>query len=325
MIAFDLNTPPDTLKAYLSGKGVLAEDEALTKISKAGEGNMNVVLRLHTDRRSLILKQSRPFVQKYPEIPAPLERIEVENRFYRLLLNTEVAEHFPKFIGYDRDEHLLLLQDLGQARDMSYLYESRQIEAGTFQALIKVLATIHRTCPKATYPQNLELRKLNHQHIFVLPFQENNGFPLDELQPGLSELALPFKKDPVLKAKIQRLGEQYLSPGGVLLHGDYYPGSWLQQQGKTYVIDPEFSFMGFSEFDLGVMAAHLIMATMDPLWLPRCLKAYPLSCKSSLVGFITGTEILRRLIGLAQLPLKRSLDEKAFLMQQARKLLENEG
>jgi 5-methylthioribose kinase len=325
LIAFDLNTPPDTLKAYLAGKGILPADESLTGISKAGEGNMNVVLRLHTDRRSLILKQSRPFVQKYPDIPAPLERIQVEKRFYELLLNTQVAEHFPSVIGYDPDQYLLLLQDLGQARDMSYLYESRQIETGAFQALIKVLATIHRSSPQAPYPQNLELRKLNHQHIFVLPFQENNGFPLDELQPGLAELALPFKTDPVLKAKIERLGDQYLSPGGVLLHGDYYPGSWLEHQGKTYVIDPEFSFMGFAEFDVGVMTAHLIMATMDPLWLPRCLDAYPLSCDTNMVGLVAGTEILRRLIGLAQLPLKRSLDEKAFLMQQARILLENEA
>ena len=48
-------------------------------------------------------------------------------------------------------------------------------------------------------------------------------------------------------------GERYLAEGSTLLHGDYYPGSWMTVDDAVFVIDPEFSFKGFPEFDLGVM------------------------------------------------------------------------
>ena len=105
------------------------------------------------------------------------------------------------------------------------------------------------------------MRKLNHEHIFVLPFLENNGLNLEDVQPGLWELSIPFTTNQAIKNVVDSVGERYLSSGEILLHGDYYPGSWMTQENNLYVIDPEFAFAGFAEFDLGVMAAHLIMAT----------------------------------------------------------------
>ena len=68
----------------------------------------------------------------------------------------------------------------------------------------------------------------------------------------------------------------------------------MSKANHTYLIDPEFSFMGFSEFDNGVMATHT-----------------------------AGIEIMRRLIGLAQSPLKRAIEEKKLLLKVARTLILN--
>lgn len=299
----------------------LEPGESVVSVSRAGEGNMNVVLRLGTDRRSLILKQSRPYVQKYPDIPAPEARIFTEERFYRAVSGSGIAGHMPRLLGFDPANYLMLLEDLGRAEDMTFLYGARAIAPETLGTLIDVLGRIHATPAPADFPDNLELRRLNHQHIFVLPFLEDNGFALNAIQPGLEELAGPFKTDTNLKAVISDLGEHYLAPGTVLLHGDYYPGSWLQASGEVYVIDPEFSFAGFAEFDLGVMAAHLLMATMEPDIVNRAFELYPGPCNRELAVQIAGTEILRRLIGLAQLPLERSLEEKAYLLRMARNFL----
>jgi 5-methylthioribose kinase len=35
--------------------------------------------------------------------------------------------------------------------------------------------------------------------IFWIPFKEENGFNLDDIQDGLQELALPYKKNVELK------------------------------------------------------------------------------------------------------------------------------
>lgn len=321
MINFDLDTPIAEFQEYLYKSGWLLADEVVLKTQKPGDGNMNVVVRLITNQRSLILKQSRPFVQKYQQIPAPLDRIDVEHQFYAAIRNKSIAPHIPKIYGYEASDYLLLMQDLGQVEDMTQIYISRKIEPQLIDKLIKIITEIHSANPTNEFPLNLELRQLNYQHIFVLPFLEDNGFQLDDIQAGLQALSIPYKTDKALKETIATIGAQYLSEGNTLIHGDYYPGSWMRVEDKVYVIDPEFSFMGFAEFDLGVMCAHTIMATMELSVQEYILRNYSGNKDANLVKKVAGIEILRRLIGLAQLPLNRSIEEKDYLLGQARKLI----
>lgn len=322
---FTLDTEPGKLEAYLRHKAWLQYGERLLSISKPGEGNMNVVLRLHTDSRSLILKQSRPFVQKYPQIPAPLDRIAVEHQFYKAVSGSGVGQYMPEVLGYAAEDHLMLLEDLGESEDLTRLYARRTVSEDTLTTLVSVMEGIHSAGAVKGFPENLQLRQLNHQHIFVLPYAEDNGFPLDQIQPGLEALAKPIKTDRSLKGRITALGEKYLSRGATLLHGDYYPGSWLERDGQVYVIDPEFSFLGFPEFDLGVMAAHIYIATSQADILSALWDRYSRPLDRWLVQQVAGTETLRRLIGLAQLPLERSLEEKSALLEQACKWILNEN
>ena len=85
---------------------------------------MNVVLRIKTNKRTFILKQSRPFVQKYPHLPAPIDRIDVEKKFYDLM---DQNSFFPKILGYLPSDYILLLEDLGKGDDLTSLYTTRRI------------------------------------------------------------------------------------------------------------------------------------------------------------------------------------------------------
>ena len=131
----------------------------------------------------------------------------------------------------------------------------------------------------------------------------------------MSSLAKPYQTDEALKKVISKIGEKYLTEGNVLLHGDYYPGSWMQKNEHIFVIDPEFSFRGFAEFDLGVLAAHCIIITMNKEVLLQIEQQYNQSIDASLLAQITGIEIMRRLIGLAQLALNHTLEEKKTLLE----------
>ncbi|MEP2278377.1 phosphotransferase [Maribacter sp.] len=298
------------------------KQEHIIATEKPGEGNMNVVIRVRTNKRSFIVKQSRPFVQKYQEIDAPIERIDVEHQFYESVTNENIMEHIPKVLAYSAKNHLLILEDLGDCKDMLYLYDDRIFKTSQLHQLIDIAAHIHKAQPK-TYPNNMELRLLNHQHIFVLPFLKDNDFSLDTIQEGLQELAVEYKNDDTLKKEIKKVGLQYLAKGDTLLHGDYYPGSWMTRENHTYMIDPEFSFMGFAEFDMGVMAAHSVLITTDTSCLKIISDRYPKKLDISLLNKVAGIEIMRRLIGLAQLPLKRTINEKKLLLTIARKLVIN--
>lgn len=298
--------------------------EQILSVEKPGEGNMNVVLRIRTNKRSFIVKQSRPFVQKYPQIIAPIERIDVEYQFYKAVTNKAIEPHIPEILTYNADNYLLILEDLGDCKDMSYLYDERNITTSQLHQLIDISSQIHKSNP-IEYPENMELRLLNHQHIFVLPFLEESNFSLNAIQEGLQELALVYRTDETLKKEISKVGQQYLSQGNVLLHGDYYPGSWMTKGDHIYLIDPEFSFMGFAEFDIGVLAAHSIMITMNIDCLQTIKSRYPGRLNELLLAQVAGIEMMRRLIGLAQLPIQRSIQEKKLLLEMARALILNKS
>jgi 5-methylthioribose kinase len=48
-----------------------------------------VTVRIRFDRSSYILKQARPWVVKYPHLPAPVERVPVEAAFYEVAAPAE--------------------------------------------------------------------------------------------------------------------------------------------------------------------------------------------------------------------------------------------
>lgn len=312
------------LQQVLLTHGWIRSDESIQSVQKPGEGNMNVVVRVRTDRQTFILKQARPWVQKYPQVPAPMERIGVEANFYQWIDRTAALRAYvPKLIGYDAANFMLALEDLGNGADFSFLYQPHQIlSAADRTSLVQFLSILHTTPPTgnpADFPDNQAMRLLNHEHIFNFPFRTDTGFNLDSIQPGLEALSLRYRKHEALTKKITNLGDVYLQPGPVLIHGDYYPGSWLSVASGTKVIDPEFGFFGRPEFDLGVMLAHMKLARQSDLVQQQVLDQYqpPPDFDSTLLRGFIGTEMLRRLLGLAQLPLPIDLTQKKVLLEEA--------
>lgn len=303
----------------------LGTNEHLVKTEKAGEGNMNLVLRVITSGRSFIIKQSRPWVEKYPQIKAPQQRALMEAKYYELIQNHPYLQALsPRLLGKDELNFTLCLEDLGASSDFMRLYKGETINHNELAALVCYLSELHRLVNKQSSSgiiTNREMRKLNHRHIFVLPFEENNGFNLDNIQPGLQEVAMAFKNESELKKSIAELGELYLADGNVLLHGDFYPGSWLRTTTGIKVIDPEFCFFGPPEFDLGVMLAHLKLANQSQETIQFVIDNYSCKLNEKLFYGFAGVEIMRRLLGVAQLPLEMSVAKKTSLLEEANDLI----
>jgi 5-methylthioribose kinase len=215
----------------------------------------------------------------------------------------------------------MLLEDLGEGSDYLSIYgRARQLQPNELIHLVEYLMHLHQV-QVTEFPDTDGMRILNHEHIFEFPFLEENGFNLDQIQPGLQEASLPYKRDAVLKAKIHLLGQRYLKTGKTLIHGDFYPGSWLEVSSGIKIIDPEFGGLGDAEFDLGVFLAHLDLAQQDERQSKLVQETYTIPLDWSLVAKYRGVELLRRLIGIAQLPVTLSLDEKKSLLARARTYL----
>lgn len=332
MTELTVHTLPQTLESYLKDQQWITPEDKVIALEKPGEGNMNVVVRVKMEAGSMILKQSRPFVQKYPQIPAPIDRVAIESQFYDLASENEALDpYLPGVIGYDAEQYIFALEDLGEGADYTFLYrKGAPVDAGDLEAAAEFLYQLHQTeFPAAavkTFPDNLSLRKLNHEHLFVYPYLKDNGFDLDTVQEGLQGVSMTYKGDEALKKRINGLGERYLSSGDTLLHGDYYPGSWLRVKGQLRVIDPEFCFFGPAEYDYGVMVAHMKMAQLPEAVIAQALAHYPTDgdFDQTLADQFTGMEILRRIIGLAQLPLDLTLAEREGLLEAAALLVSGE-
>ncbi|NOT60288.1 MAG: phosphotransferase [Acidobacteria bacterium] len=311
------------LTNYLLDWQWLAANEAIHTVTKAGEGNMNCTLRVTTNERSFIVKQARPWVEKYPTIAAPWERALIEGGFYQLIAGAATLQQMmPRLLGSDAVSRINVFEDLGASDDLMRLYAGeRKLELAQIETLAAYLTQLHRGFvryeDKAAFA-NRAMRTLNHFHIFVFPLQPANGFDLDAITPGLQAAAQKLKDNAAYVARVTQLGELYLQDGDALLHGDFFPGSWLQAADGLKVIDPEFCFFGAAEFELGVMLAHLLMTGHSQVVIDRLWQSYqPASSnwQPALVEQFAGIEIMRRLIGVAQLPLRLGLAEKTVLLE----------
>jgi len=323
-------TPDDTasIECLLREQGWLHDAESVRSIDKAGEGNMNLALRVTTDQRSMVFKQSRPWVEKYPQVAAPVDRVHHERRFYeRASRIGTVAQRMPRVLGADNTTYTLLLEDLGEASDFTTLYEGGDIRADETAALAAWTAALHaETLGEADVSfANRAMRELNHTHIFALPLSSELGLDLEQFEPGLTDVAKRLRCDAALVDAVTALGGVYLSEPDAtscLLHGDLYPGSWLRTEHGVREIDPEFCFFGPAAFDAAVTIAHFALAGQPRStasdWLETYRESGGVSLAPDLLAGFAGTEVIRRLIGLAQLPLPETNRRRAALLERAR-------
>lgn len=319
----------DNIQLYLEEIDFFLINEYVRKVETAGEGNMNLVQRVYTNKRSFILKQSRPWVEKFPQINAPAERSIIEGQFYSLVkIKKDLSKFFPDLYFKDEASGILILEDLGEASDYLDIYNLEvDIEKTDVLDLLKILSLLHESLNVNTTSEriyNRSMRALNAEHIFNFPFRKDNKFDLDEIEYGLQKHADKLKEDNSLLDKIQRLKEIYLDDGDYLLSGDFYPGSWLNTEDGVKIIDPEFCFFGPAEFDLGIFKAHLILADQEK-YLELITQFYfgKNNPNTKLIDAFAGIEILRRILGLAQLPLTHNLNKRVSLINSALILIDS--
>lgn len=326
----DVNNPLG-IDAFLRLNNYLYQDEFVEHTEKAGEGNMNVVVRVCTNMRSFVLKQSLPWVQRFPAVAAPQQRILTEYNFYKTVQeNVAIQKLTPKMYWLNKTHYILCMEDLGQSHDFMHLYKKgRQLQKDEMADIARVISELHlqfKYEPTEEGIANMEMRKLNHHHIFQFPLDKHNGFNLDEVQDGLQAATQKLRSDKELNIQVEALGQVYLATNGTrLLHGDYYPGSWLKTRDGFRMIDPEFCFKGPAEFELAVAVAHLKMAQQPEHLLKDLFVYYHFDSKfdGSLFSKFAGVEMIRRILGLAQLPLELNLNERLALLDEAYELVVN--
>ncbi|NNL65004.1 MAG: phosphotransferase [Myxococcales bacterium] len=318
----------EQLGDYLAGRG-LAEPGGVTAVEPAGDGNINWVRRARlADGRSLIVKQARPALERFPEYRVSTERIVFEHRYYELAGKLPEAAICPKILDFDERERVLTMEDLGDAPRLDHRLARGEDPGDAPAALGRFLAAVHATSSPglAERFQNDEMRGLHGDHIFALPLREND-FPLPA---ALRAEAERLWQDAELVAIADALHARYREPRGALVHGDVQAGNILLAPAGPKLLDAEIAHVGDPAFDVGILLAHLILpavATRAPEPALRTGRRMWLAYQERLGGVLqvpfadvaryAGIELLRRTLGAARLEATDAPDAGRRVLTQA--------
>jgi 5-methylthioribose kinase len=106
------------------------------------------------------------------------------------------------------------------------------------------------------FNSNTELCKLTEDFVFTSAYMEDETNDNDNIKDNPQAAALfadmPFKQ------KVLALKYKFMTQADALLHGDLHTGSLMVNQEETFIIDPEFAFVGPFGFDIGALIANYV-------------------------------------------------------------------
>jgi 5-methylthioribose kinase len=306
-------TLPERLRELgLAGAGDRIE------VAPAGDGNINWVRRATVsgaERRSYVIKQARPALERFPQYQAPTERIVCEARYLETARAFDAGGVLPRVLAFDEPNRMLVLEDLGSAERLDAALARGADPGGALAKLAAFLGRVHRgtRADASLVPRfaNEPMQRLHGDHIFALPFAPNDFL----LPPRIAERAAELRKDASLAQASARAYARYLEPRGALVHGDVQAGNILLPEGGVKLLDAEIAHVGDPAFDLGMLLAHRLLPAAAagrhreaaPA-LASCWAAYRrahgergLPAVADALRY-AGLELLRRTIGAARVP-----------------------
>jgi len=236
-----------------------------------GDGNLNyvyIVKSVKNPDKAMIVKQAVPFLRCVgEEFPLSRERMTYEIRALEKFYNI-----FPNFIPkiyYASEEMSLVAMEYlsshiimreGLINKIKYKNFSEHISTYMSATLFYTSSLALNSTDKRElidkFNGNTELCKLTEDLVFSFAFMEHETNDNTNVQNN--KKAKELFEDAEFKEKILTLKYKFMTQSDALLHGDLHTGSIMLNQEETYVIDPEFAFVGPFGFDIGALLANLI-------------------------------------------------------------------
>ncbi len=252
-VATYLSTPSETWRA-----------------EEVGDGNLNLVFIIKSEKKSLIAKQALPYVRLVGESwPLPLSRAYFEHE--ALCRHNDITPHLtPAILHYDHEKALIIMEHLtphiilrkGLISGVQYPlladHMGHFLAESLFNTSDLALDGQTKKMSVALFSENHVMSGLTEQVIFDDPYfdAELNR----HTSPELDDFVNNIRSDNALKKAIQELKTIFMNKPESLLHGDLHTGSVMVTQEDTRIIDPEFAFYGPMGFDIGAFMTNLLLS-----------------------------------------------------------------
>lgn len=250
------------LPEWLSERGLVPAGAKVT-ITPAGDGNINWVQRVaRADGASLIVKQARPSLEKFPEYEADTRRIVTEFDWLEVAGPLDTGAVCPRVLYFDEEDRVLVLEDLGEAERLDSALRGNAPLATELAGVGALLGRVHRatwedSAMARRFPAT-DMRDLHFAHIYDLPF-EKNDFPLS---PVVAERAQQLRDGTEVLEKIAAAREDAHANAHCVQHADPQPGNILLTATGPKLLDAEIAHFGDPAFDPGNLLGHLGLASL---------------------------------------------------------------
>ena len=236
-----------------------------------GDGNLNFVYKvssIENPQTAMIVKQAVPYLRCVgEEFPLSRDRMTYEIRALQKF-NGIFPNFVPKIYHSSEEMSIVAMEYLDRHIIMrggliqKIKYENFSEHISTYMAVTLfytsslALSSADKRALIAQFNGNTELCKLSEDLVFSFAFMEHETN--DNTNVANNTDAKKLFEDEEFKSKILDLKYKFMTQTDALLHGDLHTGSIMLNQEQTYVIDPEFAFVGPFGFDVGALLANLI-------------------------------------------------------------------
>ena len=236
-----------------------------------GDGNLNYVYLVSSKmnpKKALIVKQAVPYLRCVgKEFALSRERMTYEiralSKFKEIVPSSipnlyHVSEDMSIVVMEYLDSHTILRDGLTSKQNYPNL--SEHISTYLAETLFKTSSLYLNSTQKRQlideFNSNTQLCKLTEDFVFTSAFMEDETNDAENVKDN--PLAEQLFNDMEFKEKVLGLKYKFMTCSDALMHGDLHTGSVMLNEKETFVIDPEFAFVGPFGFDIGALIANLV-------------------------------------------------------------------
>ena len=254
-------------------------DEQKLFIDEIGDGNLNYVFIVKSTvdtKKALILKQAVPYLRVMGEdFPLNKNRMNYEIRALKNFTDSS-SSYIPKLYDTNEDMSTVIMQFLnehiilreGMMKKVVYPKFSEHISTYLAANLFKTSSLNLNSSEKREliddFNKNTELCKLSEDFVFTFAFMQH------DTNDDSCKNNIDFKnliEDMQFKKEVLNLKYKFMTQNDALVHGDLHTGSIMLNEHETFVIDPEFAFVGPYGFDIGALLGNLTMSYVSHITL----------------------------------------------------------
>jgi len=276
MTDIDKNYEPLTVETLAGRLGsieaisnILGTDTSKWVSKEVGDGNLNLVFIVKSERGSVIVKQALPYVRLVGDSwPLPLKRAFFE--YHALIRQAERDPGVvPEIFHFDETQAIIVMEFFTPHIILRHSLMAGTKHNGLAKALGRFCArtlfrgsdlsmdAAKRKADVALFVDSVELCDITETLVFSDPYFDAER---NHNTPQLDDLVASLRADVDLKVEAQHMKSKFCNNAETMLHGDFHTGSVMVTDTETKVIDPEFALYGPMGFDIGMLLGNFWMA-----------------------------------------------------------------